>query len=371
MGKIVTIGLSLIILTIGLGIAFHNVRMIMKAKAREGAQAPATIVLSEMGHDSTRDGIQYWADFEFEFYAAGELIVGGCKIYSRNPSVIRKYKKGHKIVVYYDPEDPYETTLSPGIPRYRFIFLGLSLVLILPGLIGFLSGVCISDDTGTSNREQVPKISSWRLGHDLEGRLMWIGFSFMVIIAGLIGTYPYIQRIVAGNKSKTWTPVPGTIVSSTMEKSSSRSGPIFTPDVKYEYAVGDELMVGNLIKFGGVDDTFDDNVEKYLIKYKKGKKVVVYYNPNHPQESVLEPGINTSMWYGTGLGLLVTGGGLFFFPFSLPISSCPLSIPEKTPKTNETRKTKKKVKKNQRLFYPAQIPCSQKFQGILSMRRAV
>ncbi len=60
------------------------------------------------------------------------------------------------------------------------------------------------------------------------------------------------------------------------------------PSVRYTYVVGEKTYRGNKVAFRdlvGVNET-----RRVLSRYPSGKKVRVYFNPNNPAMSVLEPG---------------------------------------------------------------------------------
>lgn len=309
MQKTVFTGLALMLLSIGLGIASHNVRMIMRVKACEGAQAQAKIVLAEMN----RYRNFYTADIEYAFYTDGKMITGECGISSGTPNDIkaylRKYKKGQEVVAYYDPNDPYETALEPEISSYRFVMFGVSLVVfILPAIASYAYAVGDDDDSNVICRTVSSRST---LSDNIPKLLLWIGVWSTPAIVGLIIVFNTVGSIMSANDSKTWTPVQATIVSSTIKESWHKGNCTEGANIEYKYSVSDELIVGNLIRFGGVTSAFGDNVSKYLRKYKKGNKAVVYYNPDNPEESVLEPGIHTSMWYPCIFGICLIGLGFW------------------------------------------------------------
>ena len=74
---------------------------------------------------------------------------------------------------------------------------------------------------------------------------------------------------------------------------------------------------GERVRFGEVSNK--QIAENLLEKYKPGDEVKVYYNPNNPKDSVLEPGISFGMMLMPMLGLVVIVCGILgviiFFKF--------------------------------------------------------
>lgn len=123
------------------------------------------------------------------------------------------------------------------------------------------------------------------------------------------------KTVIKAKKSERWEKTEAVIVSSQegyhgngRYQESTKSA-----DVAYEYYAKNELRSGGRILFG--DKTFfgdSEKVDNYLEKYKEGNKVVVYYNPFNPDESVLEPGIHTVTWVECGFAFVFILFGTIF-----------------------------------------------------------
>ncbi len=111
--------------------------------------------------------------------------------------------------------------------------------------------------------------------------------------------------------SKTWPQATGTITRSEIERSRSKQGTaMYSCVIDYEYVVDGKPFNGDTVWFGGGYSSSSDTVAREAVrKYPKGKSVKVYYSPEDPNVSVLEPGAVFSSYilFGIGLAFLIVG----------------------------------------------------------------
>lgn len=129
-----------------------------------------------------------------------------------------------------------------------------------------------------------------------------------------------IPTIRTAKASESWPTVSGvvkesTVVEKTRSKSSSRSSrskrlsnrkettTTFQPEVCYKYMVDGETHFSSRLQ-AGVTVSYGSSATAYEVanKYPKGSTVEVYYDPNSPSESVLEPGLTFSSYVPLILG---------------------------------------------------------------------
>ena len=65
-------------------------------------------------------------------------------------------------------------------------------------------------------------------------------------------------------------------------------------DITYEYMIGEQKFISNRVNFGYQAMSDRSYAQGYVDKYFVGKKVIVFYDPNDPSISVLEPQVR---WY--------------------------------------------------------------------------
>ncbi len=141
------------------------------------------------------------------------------------------------------------------------------------------------------------------------------GEMYLFALLGLIG----IGALAAGlylrwraAASRNWPSVMGRVVATQVRvevlpmESTGDAYSRYYPEVEYEYTVDGHTYRSKRIRFGGLPFVYSTDrgeIEAWLAEYPVGKKVQVYYNPQHPSEAVLEPGASPA-----ALILLVVGG---------------------------------------------------------------
>ena len=110
------------------------------------------------------------------------------------------------------------------------------------------------------------------------------------------------------NTSKGWPSVPGIITKSEISIWRSDSKTHYQTDIAYAYSVDGKKYTSSKITVG--DPPLDNNVapaKRLQTKYPVNKEVTVYYDPELPDSSALEPGTKTGDY------LLAVIAAIFFF----------------------------------------------------------
>ncbi len=128
---------------------------------------------------------------------------------------------------------------------------------------------------------------------------LWVGLLIGVCFVGIffiVGVVLIIKAIRDRKKaeaSTSWPSTVGTITESTIEESYSRDEDghretHFKPVVKYNYQVVGSTFTGDQIAFGGGSTGHYKSAQQTIANYPVGTQVTVYYNPEKPEEVVLE-----------------------------------------------------------------------------------
>jgi hypothetical protein len=140
-----------------------------------------------------------------------------------------------------------------------------------------------------------------------------------MILVGLlwVGAFAWVHlRAVAKAKAaETWPTVAGRVVSCRVdvEESNDNDGNSTTwynPVVTYGYAVGGRELQGSRLRFGNYRSASRKKAEAALAPYAEGTAPVVRYNPDKPEECVLEtkkPGPVYLLMAAAGLIFVVVG----------------------------------------------------------------
>ena len=131
---------------------------------------------------------------------------------------------------------------------------------------------------------------------------------FVLLGLGLIAIG--LRSIYFRLASKSWPTVIGRIMASEMGRHSDKHGTVYTADIQYDYTVNEKLYSGNLISFGHADTSNSDDARSDLNEYPVNKEVKIYYDPDNPHRSVLQPGVGNGgfvvILFGFGFMLIAT-----------------------------------------------------------------
>ena len=161
---------------------------------------------------------------------------------------------------------------------------------------------------------------------------------YMFLLFGVVLTAVGGFKVIQARASNAWPMVQGTVLTSTVEKTESRSTrnvnrnrkrrslppvKISTEDrskkstsyqaaVTYGYTVEGVEHVGNRIVIGAVSSNKLARAEELVGRYPEGGEVQVHYDPEDPGSSVLEPGVHGGAYFLPVIGLifLLLGGGI-------------------------------------------------------------
>ncbi len=155
------------------------------------------------------------------------------------------------------------------------------------------------------------------------------GMASLIGVAGVLMTYWNIQQDRA---SESWPEVPGEILKSRIESETTRTTTStgtglnkkkkthkdtdYFVELRYAYKVEGQAYEGDRIRFASTRHDERADAQKEQRQFPKGKKVVVYYDPEKPGRSVLIRGSsgNLGQLIGLSICLLI---GLTFVVFAI------------------------------------------------------
>lgn len=134
-----------------------------------------------------------------------------------------------------------------------------------------------------------------------------------VFLAAGIGLSIWGHGMLAEAKaSADWPTVQGKVTSSgvSVRKSTSGSGSkkrtstVYEPSVIYDYTVNGKSYTSHRITAGDFSSSSSKRAHRIVNKYPAGSTATVYYNPDEPYQSVLEPGATFFSYVPFGSGIL-------------------------------------------------------------------
>ena len=148
----------------------------------------------------------------------------------------------------------------------------------------------------------------------------WVGVGLLLV--GLIWTggfgYAHLRAIGKAKASESWPSAMGRVVGCDVveEKSRDREGHTTTwynPVVSYAYNVGGREHQSQRLRFGNYRCSSRKKAQAILAPYPEGSTPAVRYNPERPDECVLETRKPGPIYLIMALfGLIFIGMGLFW-----------------------------------------------------------
>ncbi len=131
------------------------------------------------------------------------------------------------------------------------------------------------------------------------------------LVLGVITAGALVWKLIKGMKAKNWPTAPGNVVDSQITMHYDDDGDrMYGTAITYRYTVDGLEYSGNKRTFVEYSSNNKQRAENIVTMYAPETPVQVYYSPDDPEDLVLEPGTNATMF----LVLLVP---LFFIGFGV------------------------------------------------------
>ncbi len=121
----------------------------------------------------------------------------------------------------------------------------------------------------------------------------------LTAIGGFITSYQGWKRYQTTKKSNQWPSVTGTIIASEPAQTLEE-----LPVIIFSYEIGDEQFQRQF-DFPSNDAPLPELAQSYSKKYPLGKEVTVFFQPDTPDQGVLEHD-DQGDWIVLGLGILIS-----------------------------------------------------------------
>jgi len=133
-------------------------------------------------------------------------------------------------------------------------------------------------------------------------------FVYVFLSLGLFAIAMGTVRAKEALLARSWPAAPGRIIQSRVSEARTSTGNIriarLCLELDYLYLVEETAYEGHRLNAGWRCFASDDRIRKLLEKYPSGKAVQVYYNPDHPEQSMLETGLDWSIFFLWGVGFV-------------------------------------------------------------------
>lgn len=217
-----------------------------------------------------------------------KIFVGGIAMTTKALAIklTGRYPVGAHVDVYVDPKRPAEALLEPAAAQNVAALVAFTIVfgLIATTLTAHsLAGHVLYADNG------VP--------------LFAFALPIVVLVGGVFCVAEYVSTRRLASASLRWPTASGSVTRCAVieeiieEKTEHDNRPTtsklvhrYQVDLRYAYKVDKRDFTGTEISWGGtIISGLRDVAEKEAAKYRAGKSVKVYYDPDQPGQAVLEP----------------------------------------------------------------------------------
>ena len=136
-------------------------------------------------------------------------------------------------------------------------------------------------------------------------------FGIIFIIGGFFALKYGKKSIEKAQASENWPTVQGVVEKSDVVRSTDSDGDTtYRAEIIYDYVVNDRSYESNKRRIGATSSSSNSSgAYKVANQYPEGSTVTVAYNPEAPEEAVLEPGVfleSKILWY-VGLVFMILG----------------------------------------------------------------
>jgi hypothetical protein len=141
--------------------------------------------------------------------------------------------------------------------------------------------------------------------------------NWVYLIVSAMGVYVLVTALISRSRagaSQTWSGVQGTIVEAVVRKHErievgEASSTTYSAHIRYSYTINSQEYFGERVHFGA-EKTAKADAEETVRHYSQGASVMVYYDPDKPQDAVLEKR-SGSGWLQIGLGIILLIAGVY------------------------------------------------------------
>ncbi|QQE11839.1 DUF3592 domain-containing protein [Planctomycetota bacterium] len=149
-------------------------------------------------------------------------------------------------------------------------------------------------------------------------KLLNLVIGLVMIVAGAGVTIYLVGDLMNARQAGSFEQVTGSVTSSSIQSLTSKRGRKYQPKMNYIYTVNNKEYRDDKLAFGR-DVSFKSQVdaEDWLEENISGNEVVVYYNPNDPEVSVIDKNTPGYIYFIPliTIGVTIAGFAVMFSAF--------------------------------------------------------
>jgi hypothetical protein len=148
-------------------------------------------------------------------------------------------------------------------------------------------------------------------------RVVFFLLGFLIGGGGCIAGLAALRDVRHARQSAEWPTVEGRIIESKVHRwGTDASGDVsYDAIIRYTYTVDNTVHQNNIVSYGMGARGNRQRAQQIVSRYPRGATRRVYYHPDRPEISVLEPGAGGSPWVGIAVGGVFLIIGLLIIRF--------------------------------------------------------
>jgi Protein of unknown function (DUF3592) len=219
-----------------------------------------------------------------------------------------RYPAGKDVTVAYDPANPVNAVMKPGLHAEAFWLPGAGLAFLLPAALCLylLPGMFRSTNYDEAFAQSVEMAIQQRRpdlvpppprqSTDKTMPIAAATFGAVFACLGILALTAGLQRAWQGSASQSWPRVPGVVIQTGLDEENDTTDAAYKARLIYKYDVKGTTHFNNVRSFAQVESG---------PHYKTGDHVKVSYLPADPDMAVIEPGNSGDTLWLPGIGLVL------------------------------------------------------------------
>ena len=131
------------------------------------------------------------------------------------------------------------------------------------------------------------------LSDDARRRVRWLDALRIIFSGAGVGLIIFgLFTMRETSRSRGWVSVDGRVITSSVTEYRGKGGTTYRPFVMYSYAIGPVRFMSNRIAFHAVSSSDRRAAAMLAAGYPVGRTVRVFYDPQEPDQAVLDRGSN-------------------------------------------------------------------------------
>jgi hypothetical protein len=142
----------------------------------------------------------------------------------------------------------------------------------------------------------------------LHRQMVDLGLSGLTAFTGFGLLVKATRDRIKCNRALSWPTAQGKVLESRLRRVQDSEGKTWAVYILYEYWANGDTWRSDVWRLEAGSSSFTGAMEKVIARYPAGSTVTVYYNPDAPNDAMLEPG-KMGWWLFFG-GICFAAGGI-------------------------------------------------------------